>query len=220
MEIHLEPTLLQFLIVLVAAVAASTVVGFRRGWRGQLVAFVPIVATWAVLGAKGEALVNLANTTYKGVLFFTSCSGDTDAVVCAESSGVTTAALVDPSSPDQTRLLFLVVFVMTVLLTFLSVIRFGREPGSVLQKLMGAILGVANGFTLSYLLLPLLPYRQQIPLDLGAATAGENLSGIAPGFLGSISVPNVSVGAGALILFVGFVIVAVRLIRPTGAQQQ
>jgi len=218
MEIRLEPAVLQFLIVLVAAVAASTAVGFKRGWRGQLVAFVPIVAAWVLLGARGEALVNLVNTTYKGILFFTSCSGEADAVVCAESSGVTTVALVDPSSPDQTRLLFLTVFVMTVLLAFLLVVRFGKKPPSVLRKLMGAILGVANGFTLSYLVLPLLPYRQQIPLGVGAATAEENLPGIAPGFSGSIAVPHVSVAAAVLILFVGFVIVAVRLIRPTEAQ--
>jgi hypothetical protein len=219
MDIHLEPAILQFLIVLVAALTASTALGLKRGWKGQLMAFLPIVSSWALLGAKGDALLSLVNVAYKGLQFFASCSGEADSSACAQASDVTTAILVDPSSPDQARLLFLTVFVLTVLLAFLFVMRFGRKPASVVQRLMGAVLGIANGFTLSYLLLPMLPYRQQIPLPVAASAAEGDLPGVAQSFPGSISIPHVSVGVVLLTFLVAFVILAVRLIRPTEPQQ-
>ncbi len=211
---HLEPALLQFLIVVVAALTASTALGLKRGWRGQLMAFVPIVSIWALLSAKGNALVGLVNVAYKGFQFFTSCSGEAGSAACAQAAEVTTAVLVDPSSPDQARPLFLTVFVLTVVVAFVFVVRFGRKPASILQRLMGAVIGIANGFTLSYLLLPMLPYRQQIPLPVAASAAEGELQGAGQSLPGSLSVPPVGAGVVLVAFLIAFVILAVRLIRP------
>lgn len=213
MSFDFKPAILQYLIVMGTALCASTAVGLKRGWRGQLMAFVPIVAIWGLLGVKRDALINLVNVAYRGVLFFTFCGGATDSAACLDSSGVATALLVDPGNEGQTRLLLLVVFVSAVALVFALVMRLGRKPTSFLQRLTGAALGVANGFTLSYLLLPLLPYRQQIDLPMAKAATEDGLPSVAA----SISMPQVSIAALVLVVFVVFVILAVRLMRPTEA---
>lgn len=215
MRLPFEPAVLQYLIVIITALVASTAVGLKRGWRGQLMVFVPILAIWGLLGVRKEALVASVNTAYRGLLFFTACGTQTDTGSCLESSGVAAAMLVDPGNADQTHLLLLVVFVATIVLAFVLVMRLGRPPTSLLQRLMGAVLGVANGFTLSYLLLPMLPYRQQIDLPFASAAAEEELPNIAQGLPISFNVPQVSVAAVVLVSFVVFVILAVRLARPT-----
>jgi hypothetical protein len=215
MSFDFEPAMLQFLIVIGTALSVSTAVGLKRGWRGQVMAFVPILAVWGLLGVKRDSLISLVNVVYRGGLFFTSCGTTADTAACLESSGIAEALLVDPANEAQTRLLLLVVFVSTVVLVFGLVMKLGRKPVSFLQRLTGAVLGMANGFTLSYLLLPLLPYRQQIDLPIATAAAEEGLPNVAQGLPASISIPHVSIAALVLVVFVAFVILAVRLMRPT-----
>ncbi|HEM60828.1 MAG TPA: hypothetical protein ENO24_00915 [Chloroflexi bacterium] len=214
MKLPFEPAFLQYLIVIVTALAASTAVGLKRGWRGELMAFVPIVAIWALLGATKERLVGSMNVAYRSLRFFLACGSQANTGSCVQSSGLANAMLVDPSNPEQVRLLVLAVFICAVALIFVLVFRFGRRPSSIWQRLLGALLGVANGFTLSYLMLPLLSYREQITLPVASASAEGDLSLIGPSLPSSLSVPSVTVGAVFLVLFVPFVIVAVRLMRP------
>ena len=214
MNLPFEPAVLQYLIVIATALTASTMIGLKRGWRGQLMAFIPIVSIWGVLQVKMEALVSTVNSTYKGLLFFASCGSQADTSACLESSGVAHAMLVDPASADQSRLLLLLFFVSTVALVFILVMRFGRPPASLVQRLMGALLGVANGFTLSYLVLPLLSYGQRINLPVASAAAEEELPNIASSLPSFFGTPQVSVAVVVLVLIVLFVFVAVRLMRP------
>ena len=151
------------------------------------------------------------------LLLFTSCGSAADTAACLDSSGVAAALLVDPGNEGHTRLLVLVAFVSAVVLVFTLVMRLGKRPTSFLQRLTGAALGVANGFTLSYLLLPLLPYRQQIDLPMATAATEEGLPNLARGLPASIGMPQVSIAALVLVVFVVFVILAVRLMRPTEA---
>lgn len=215
MNLDFEPAMLQYLIVIGTALSVSTVVGLKRGWRGQLMAFVPIVVVWAVLGAKEDTLINTVNATYRGTLFFVSCGSATDSTSCMESHGIVDVVLVDPNDAGQTQLLQLVAFVTAVAIAFLAVMRFGRKPSSVLQRITGAALGVANGFTLSYLVLPLLPYRQEIDLPIATAAAEDGLPNVAQGLPASITMPQVSIAVLILVVFVVFVVLAVRLMRPT-----
>jgi hypothetical protein len=215
MNLDFEPAMLQYLIVVGTALSVSTVVGLKRGWRGQLMAFVPIVVVWALLGAKEDTLISTVNATYRGALFFLSCGSATDSASCMESHGITEVLLVDPADAGQTQLLQLVAFVSVVALAFLAVMRFGRRPSSILQRITGAALGVANGFTLSYLVLPLLPYQQEIDLPIATAAAEEGLPNMAQGLPASINMPHVSIAVLVLAIFVVFVVLAVRLMRPT-----
>jgi hypothetical protein len=215
MNLDFEPATLQFLIVVGTALSVSTAVGLKRGWRGQLMAFLPIAAVWALLGAKRDTLFSTVNATYRGMLYFVSCGSATDTASCLESHAIVDAVLVDPSNAGQTQLLLLVAFVSAVALVFLAVMRFGRRPSSVFQRITGAALGVANGFTLSYLLLPLLPYQQEIDLPIATAAAENGLPSMAQGLPASINMPHVSIAALVLGIFVVFVILAVRLMRPT-----
>lgn len=180
-------------------------------------AFVPVLAVWGLLGVEKDALVGSVNVAYKGLRFFLSCGtkGDTDS--CVQSANLAQAVLVDPASPDQVRLLVLAVFVSAVVLVFLLVMRFGRQPTSVFQRLLGVVLGVANGFTLSYLVLPLLPYGQEISLPVAVATAEGELSVGAQSLPASLNLPGASLGAIMLVVFVVFVVLAVRLMKPVEA---
>jgi ABC-type transport system involved in multi-copper enzyme maturation permease subunit len=212
MSLSFEPAVLQYLIVIVTSLAASTAVGLKRGWRGQLMAFVPILALWALLGTGKESLISAINGGYRGLLFFASCGSQTNAEACLEASGVANAVLVDPGNAEQVRLLLLLAFVSAVALVLTLVVRLGRPPTSLVQRLMGAVLGVANGFTLSYLLLPLLPYRQEINLPVASATQ-EGIPNIAGGLPSSLGFPHVSAAVVIVGLLVIFVLVAIRLMR-------
>ena len=215
MNLPFEPAVIQYLIVIATALVASTAVGLKRGWRGQLLAFIPTLAIWGLLSFRKETLINAVNVAYKGLLLFTVCGGQSDTATCLESSGVGEAVLVNPGNPDQVRHLLLLVFVTAVALVFTCVLRFGRRPTSLLQRLIGTLLGVANGFTLSYLVLPMLPYRQQIAVPVASMAAEEEMPGVVTGLPASLSVPQVSLAAVVLVVFVAFVIVAVRLMKPT-----
>jgi hypothetical protein len=212
MNLSFQPAVLQYLIVIATSLTASTVVGLKRGWRGQLMAFVPILALWGLLGTGKESLISTVNAGYRGLLFFASCGSQTDAEACLEARGVANAVLVDPGNAEQARLLLLLIFVCAVALVLTLVVRLGKPPTSLLQRLMGAVLGVANGFTLSYLLLPLLPYRQEINLPVASATE-DGIPNIARGLPSSVGFPDVSAAVVILVLIVVFVLVAVRLIR-------
>jgi hypothetical protein len=212
MSLSFQPAVLQYVIVIVTSLVASTFVGLKRGWRGQLMAFVPILTLWALLGARKESLINAANAGYRGVLFFASCGSQADTSTCLEATGIANAVLVDPGNAEQTRLLLLLIFVSAVALVLILVVRLGRPPTSLLHRLAGAGLGVANGFTLSYLLLPLLPYQHEIDLPVASATE-EGLPNIAQGLPSSLGFPDVSAAVVVLVLLVVFVLVAVRLMR-------
>jgi len=212
MSLSLQPAVLQYVIVIVTSLAASTFVGLKRGWRGQLMAFVPILALWGLLGARKESLISAVNTGYRGLRFFASCGSQADTEACLGASGIANAVLVDPGNAEQARLLLLLVFVSAIALVLILVVRLGRPPASLLQRLMGAGLGVANGFTLSYLLLPLLPYQDEINLPVASASE-EGLPNIAQGLPSSLGFPSVSAGVIVLVLLVVFVLVAVRLMR-------
>jgi hypothetical protein len=215
MKLPFEPSTIQYLIVIIAALAMSIAVGLKRGWRGQLMAFVPIVAVWALLGVNKDGLVGSLNAAYRALRFLLACGSQSDSQSCPETLGLAGAVLVDPGNPEQVRLLLLLFFVCTVALVFLLVIRFGRRPTSLVQRLLGAVLGVANGFTLSYLMLPFLPYRQEILLPISSASAEQDLPSVAPSLPSSLGIPNVTAGAVFVLMFVAFVIMAVRLMRPT-----
>jgi membrane-associated HD superfamily phosphohydrolase len=215
MHIRLEVGLVQYLIVLITILTISFAIGLKRGWRGQVMAFVPIAGMWVLLSTKGDVLVGLANTMYRGLLFLTSCATDSDTGACMESMGLLQAVLIHPESPGEVRLLFLVTLVATALLSFLLVLRFGKAPHSMLQRLMGAVLGVANGFTLSYLLLPFLPYREQIPFAAAQSAVQTDVPRVVESFPQLALVPNLDASVVVVIVLAVFVIIAVRLIRPT-----
>lgn len=212
MSLSFQPAVLQYVIVIVTSLVASTFVGLKRGWRGQLMAFVPILALWALLGARKESLIGAVNTGYRGLRFFASCGSQADTEACLGASGIASAVLIDPGNAEQARMLLLLVFVSAVALVLILVVRLGRPPASLLQRLLGAGLGVANGFTLSYLLLPLLPYQNQIDLPVSSATE-EGLPNIAQRLPSSLGFPDVSTAVVVLVLLVVFVLVAVRLMR-------
>jgi len=219
MDIHLDASVIQDFVVLIAVLTTSAALGVKRGWRGQLVAFVPILAMWLLFSAMEDTLIKLLNGVYRGFLFSSSsCAVEADSLACLESTDVTLALLVNPDSPNETRLFFLSILVLTVVLAYLFVWRFGRVPSSLRQKLMGGIIGIANGFTLSYLLLPLWPYRQETSLPLAEAMVQEDFPQIAEGLRQFAIWPHFSAPVVVLIGIVVFVIVAVRFIRPTKGQ--
>lgn len=209
---------MQYLVVLVATLTIFALVGLKRGWLGQVLTFVPILSLWGVFNLKGDALISLVNATYRGIRFFALCGTEEDTAACLQASGVMQAVLVNPDSPGQRRLLFLVASAVTILVAFTLVARFGKPPHSILQRLAGAVIGVANGFILSYLVLPLAPLQEQTAIPLAATMVRED-SAHTVGPASPLTAVFQAAGPFLLvILIVLFVVVAVRFIRPTGVE--
>ncbi len=219
MDIQLDTSIIQNLVILIAVLVVFAIVGLKRGWIGQLVILALIISLWSVFKIAGDLLVKLANNLYKGVFFLVLCGTEEDPFACLETSGIMQKILIDPQDPEQARLLFLIIFVFTLLLSYLLLARFGKAPISIVQKLIGAFMGLVNGLLLSYLLLPFTP--EQLPLvPLSEAEVEEGFPEIAQLMPRFTAACQVSVPLIVLVLFVLFVIVAVRFIRPRKAGSQ
>jgi hypothetical protein len=215
MNTPLDATIIQSLVVLIAILIVFAIIGLRTGWRGQVVILGLIISLWGLFSIAGDLLVKLANNAYMGFLFLVQCAIMEDPFTCLESSGIMQKILVTPQDAEQVRLLFLSIFVFTLLPAYLLVVRFGKAPRSILQKLIGLVTGIVSGLILSYLLIPFTP--TQIPLLPGDGLE-EDLPQIAEYVPELSTVCQVSVPFIVLVLFVLFVLVAVRFIRPTKAQ--
>jgi len=215
MEGHLTVIIMQYIVVVIAILVIFATIGLKRGWKAQLVNFALVLALWSLASVKGDMLIRLANMMYRGLTFFARCGAEEDPVACLEAAALMQTLLVNPENPNHARLFFLIVLAGSLLLSSLVVVRLGKAPLSAPQKLMGTVMGLANGFMLSYFLLLIAPYRQQIPLPIAEAVGGEYLlhrpegnPGLNPIFQGGLPLT-------LLIVLVLFVVLAVRFIRPT-----
>jgi hypothetical protein len=215
MDLHYPIGAIPSLVALAGLLVIFAITGVKRGWTGQIAMLGVTIALWGAFNARADALVRFANSAYRGVLFLASCGTADDPFACLETSGITQRVILDPQDPDQQRLFYLAMLVFALLVTYVLIMRFGREPDSTLHRLVGAATGVLNAFILGYLLLPLA--AQQVPISLRSASIGqtEGPSQIAGPATGSANVWGEGVSVVFLVLFVLFVLVAVRFIRPT-----
>jgi hypothetical protein len=211
MDIPLEPILLPYLAIIAVTMLVTGFIGLMRGWKAQLAILALMAFLWILFSLAGNTLVEFVNDMYRGVLFLTSCVMDADPCTCFETSGLAQKTLIDPNNPNQVRLFFTVILASAAVLAYLFVMRLGRRPPKISQKLLGALMGVATGFILSYLLLS--PMLQQLPIPLPEAWTAEGFPQI-PGLVaGAADVCQVSLPFGFMMFLVLFVIVAVRFIR-------
>lgn len=218
MDLHLGANVIQNLVILITLLMTFAIVGLKRGWIGQAVTLTLIISLWSLFSLTGDTLIKFANNIHKGVFFLALCGTEEDPFACLESSGIMQKILVDPQEPAQVRLFFLVIFVCALAVAYLLVVRFGKLPRSIWQKLIGTVMGVVNGFILSYLLLPFTAEQLPLlpPLEAGRAEGFEEVARLIPGFTTAC---HVGVPFIVVILFVLFVIVAVRFARPPKQEQ-
>lgn len=218
MDLPLEANAIQSLAVLITVLMTFAIAGLKRGWIGQAVTLTLIISLWSVFSLTGDILIKFANNIHKGVFFLALCGMEEDPFACVETSGIMQKTLIDPQEPAQVRLFFLVIFVCALAVAYLLVVRFGKLPRSIWQKLIGTLMGVVNGFILSYLLLPFTGEQLPLlpPLEAETAEGFPEVARLIPGFT---TVCHVGVPFIVVILFVLFVIAAVRFARPPKQEQ-
>ncbi len=215
MEGHSIVIIMQYVVVVIAILLIFATIGLKRGWKAQLVNSALVLALWSLASVRGDLLMRLLNMMYRGLLFFAWCGAEEDPVACLEASSLMQTLLVNPENPNHARLFLLIVLTSSLLLSSLAVVRLGKAPPSATQKLMGTIMGLANGFMLSYFLLIIVPYGQETPLSIADAVGGEYLLHTSEGGSGLNPIFHGGLPLTVLIVVVFFVILAVRFIRPT-----
>jgi len=214
MESHFEPGITQYFAAFLVIVVILGIVGFKRGRGGQLVISLTIISLQALVRLEADMLISFVNLIYRSVLLVASCGMAEDSGPCVQASHMMRWTIVNPDDPGQTRLFLLATFTFALLLTLLLVIRLGNPPRSAVHRVLGAALGVANGFILSYLLLPLALQREQTPLPVGETVAGQAFAPgveLGPGFNAVFQTSRPFI---LLMVIVLFVILAVRFVQP------
>lgn len=218
MSIGLELSVMQNLLALLGVLIVFAVIGLKRGWKGQLITSGLMVLLWAGFDVGGDVLIRLSNNTYRSVLFFALCGTQEDPSACPRSPEIAQAVLVDPNNWDQKHLFFLIALAFISLLAYVLVLRFTKAPPSILHKLAGVITGVVNGFLVGYLLLPLALQRGQLLTASAQAIAEESSPQVAQLVPEITTTFQTRASLIFLVLFVLYVVIAVRLIRRTKPQ--
>lgn len=121
--------------------------GFWWGWLRSVAVLAGVLVIWMVLASVGEALIGLTNRLYLIVAFIIRDGFD------ARQPGAVIETLrrnpaVDPSHPD----FFLgVIYVVLTVLVFLAASRHVAAAASWSAQALGALVGLADGYVLTYL---------------------------------------------------------------------
>jgi hypothetical protein len=171
-----------------AVVAAFGAIGFFRGWRRETWVLGGLVFGWGVVLLAGRGLVVAVNRVHL-MLAFAAGGGfepSVDATVLLDQ--LRARPLVSAAQPD---VLYLAVLAATAAFAYVLSARAAPEPSTITSQLLGAPVGLANGYLLVYALIRF----------AGPALLGESVNPLARS-VGQLVVPTLLVGGAAVVLLV------------------
>lgn len=163
--------------LVVVAVVVFAILGFQRGWLREISSLAGLLVAWLAVLALGEAFVAFANRLFLMTRF--TIAGGYD----SSSPGVILDALrreplIDPRHPD---VILGILFVALALGSFLVASRIAPTASAASARALGMLVGVANGYLVSYLalrfLIPAARFGFSLPLNPGDAveSLGQSL---------------------------------------------
>lgn len=153
--------------VVAIVVLVFTGLGFWRGWLREAATLAGLLLSWSLVIFLGHALIDFLNRLYLIVAFIVQDGFD------ARSPG----ALIEemrrspPLDPRHPEVVFALLFVALLGLTYLGTVRYVARANSLRGRVLGALVGIANGYLVVYLVL-----RFVAPvLGLGLEWSGFNV---------------------------------------------
>lgn len=122
-------------------------IGFWRGWLREIVTLASLLVVWMILDALGGALVGFVNHVYL-TLGFVARDGVDSAHPAALIQLLRQSPLVDPRHPN---FYFGVLMTVAVVAVYYAASRFVAPAAGWSSQALGALVGLANGYVVTYL---------------------------------------------------------------------
>ncbi len=135
-------------------------IGFRRGLRAELGTLLLILGSRMLIERRGDWLIALINSLYRGLLFFLKGGLTSDEPGRVFAAVRSARPLI---SREIAPTLQLVLFVLSILAAYTVLNRLRLFQGA--SSLLGALLGAINGYLIIVFFLPLLPRDLPEPLE-------------------------------------------------------
>jgi hypothetical protein len=163
--------------VVIVAVVLFAILGFQRGWLRETASLAGLLVAWLAVLTLGETFVAFANRLFLMTRF--TLAGGYDSL----SPGVILDSLrreplIDPRHPD---VILGILFLALAVGSFVVVSRIAPEASAASARALGLLVGVANGYLVSYLalrfLVPAARFGLALPLNPGDAveSLGQSL---------------------------------------------
>jgi hypothetical protein len=159
--------------LVVAILVGFGALGFWRGWLREVTTLAGLLVAWMAVVAIGDALIAVANRVSL-IVRFTLRGGFDLAAPDGLLQALRQSPAVDPRRPET----FLgLLFAALALLAYLAATRFAPPPRSVAGRALGVLVGLANGYLVSYLgLRYFVPAAHlSLPIALGASQVADTL---------------------------------------------
>ncbi len=155
--------------IVVAAIVLFAIVGFMRGWLREIATLAGLLGSWLAVLALGGAFVGFVNRVYLIARFIIAGGFDSSSPGIILDS-LRREPLLDPRHPDIVLGLLFVVFAVA---SFAISTRFAPAASAASARALGLLVGVANGYLVSYLalrfLVPAARVGLAVPLNPGDA---------------------------------------------------
>jgi hypothetical protein len=133
--------------VVIAAVLLFGLLGFKRGWLREVPTLAGLLIAWLILLVAASPLIDLVNRADL-MLRFTLQGGFDSASPGTLLQELRHSPLVDPRHSGE----FLgVLFGVLAVVAFVAASRFGPAPAGAAARGLGVLVGIANGYLVSYL---------------------------------------------------------------------
>ncbi len=167
--------------LIVALLIVFGAIGFWRGWLREVGTLAGLLLGWMIVIAAGEAFVNVTNRLYLMIAFILQDGFDARQPAALIQS-LRRNPIVDPRHPD----LFLgVVFAVLAVVAFVAASRYIAPATGWSSQALGSLVGVANGYLVTYLALHYFAptARVRLPIWPGAGDAADALGRFLPTLL-------------------------------------
>jgi hypothetical protein len=123
--------------------------GFWHGWLREATTLAGLLLTWSLVLFVGRALIGFLNRLYL-ILVFTVQGGFDSRAPGAMIDALRRSPPIDPRHPE---LVFAVLFVALLAVTYLGSFRYVARVDTLKGRLLGALVGLADGYLVVYLAL-------------------------------------------------------------------
>jgi hypothetical protein len=148
--------------VVVLAIVAFAILGVLRGWLREIAALGGLLLAWLAVLAAGGALVAGMNHLWL-MVSFTLAGGFDSTSPGTVLDSLRRAPLVDPRHPD---VVLGVAFIGLAAVAFVAASRYAPPATAISARALGLLVGIANGYLLSYLCLRFLAPAARVGLSL------------------------------------------------------
>ena len=185
---------MSYLYLIAAILALFGAVGFWRGWLQEIGFLAGLLIGWMAIVALGPGLVDVANRIHLMVGF--AFQGGFDQLNPGPLlQDLRQSPLVDPRRPDA----FLgAVFLVLAVLAFLAASHFVAPASNFAARVLGLMVGLANGYLLTYLIFRYLAPSAQ--LSLGGSLDASAVADMLGTYLSTVLIVGVLLAIGIALL--------------------